>query len=302
MESIGDLFSLERKRKEQNLRNKLTAQFDIQKLFKQIDSIHHTSGARVIYIDSEFTLVELREFQPQCRLHPITVIMREAPPKYDAKTYSSKLKNDKRESELVGEAAGTALSCGAAVLSWVVVLGSSAAIPITGGTSTAITVLGYAAATASTMQCFNGGARMYLEVAAPEKKDWLDSQEWYTNASTAIDVISVAGAAGAGAAAIKTVQIAKSASSKSTIEILKGLSRAERKRLTQEIIRANHPGISAKVMKSLVRAGTYPSRYSQAQISSALAYKLKDAIGASLSFTGSALSGTVNTLAIGLYE
>tara|TARA_R110002050_G_scaffold189455_13_gene324040 strand:- start:215 stop:400 length:186 start_codon:yes stop_codon:yes gene_type:complete len=37
-----------------------------------------------------------------------------------------------RESKLVGEVAGTVLSCGAAFLGWVVVFGSGAAIPLTG--------------------------------------------------------------------------------------------------------------------------------------------------------------------------
>ena len=302
MESVGHILSLEHKLKEKWLKDNLSAQFDLPKLFKKVDNIHRTSGARIVYIDSEFTFVELRPFQPGCHMQPVTLILREAPREYDAKSYSSKLRTDERESKLIGEVAGTALRCGAAVLSWVVVFGSGAAIPISGGTSAAVTYLGYAAATASTLQCINGGARTFLEVKKPETKDWLDSQEWYNSASLAIDAISVAGALASGAAVLKTVQVAKAASSKSTIEILKGLSRAERKRLTQEIIKTNHPKISSKIMKSLIRAGKYPSRFSQVQINNALSLNLKDAIGASLSFSGSAISGNVRTLAIGLYE
>lgn len=290
------------KRKESVLKERISAQFDLSKMFKKIDTIHRTSGAKVIYIDSELTITELRPFQPMCRLHPITLILREPPKEYDAKSYSSKLMNDKRESELIGEVAGTVLSCGAAILSWVVVFGSAAVIPLSGGTSAAITYLGYAAATASSFQCLNSVGRTALEVAYPETKDWLDSKEWYNNISTAVDIISVAGVAASAVTVLKTLNLLKSASSKSTVEVLKSLSRAERKRLTKEIIRAKYPGISAQVMKTLIRAGTFPSRYSQAQISSALALNLKDAIGASLSFTGSAFSGTVRTLAVGLYE
>lgn len=44
------------------------------------------------------------------------------------------------------------------------------------------------------------------------------------------------------------------------------------------------------------------SCYFKIQITQALKFLLKDAVGASMSFTGSALSGNVNSLAIGIYE
>lgn len=202
----------------------------------------------------------------------------------------------------MGEALGAGLSCGAAILSWVVVFGSAGAIPLTGGMSTAVTVLGYSAAAASTAQCLNGVGRIALEVAAPSQKDYLDSQEWYQSASTALDVISLAGAGAAGAATLRSLKILKSASAKSSTELLKGLSRAERKRLTEEIIRANHPQVSGKMLKSMIAAGMYPKRFANSQITYALGLQLKDALGASLSFLGSASSGSVRALAVGVYS
>lgn len=256
----------------------------------------------MIFIDANLTHVVLRDFQPLCRLHPVTIILREPPPTYNVSSYAGKLAQDKRESELVGEVAAMTLSCGAAIISWIVVLGSGAAIPISGGSSAAVTYLGYAAGIASTAQCFNGAGRTYLEISNPKEKDWLDSQEWYTNASLAVDVISVAGALASGAAVIKTVQLAKQASHKSTTEILKGLTRAERKRLTKEILKSNNPKIPAKVIKQLVSAGKYPKMLSQSQVSQALSLKIKEAVGACLSFSGSAMSGSLRTLAVGVYE
>lgn len=91
-------------------------------------------------------------------------------------------------------------------------------------------------------------------------------------------------------------------SGKSSLSILKGLSRAERKRLTQDIIRLNHPGLSNKLLKGLVKAGHFPKRYSGMRITQSLTLQLKDAIGASMSFSGSALSGSANSLAVGIYE
>lgn len=119
---------------------------------------------------------------------------------------------------------------------------------------------------------------------------------------TALDVLSLAGVAVSGVALSKTLAAVRAASTKSTGDVLKGLSRAERKRLTQEIIKLNHPGISSRVMKNLIGAGKYPKRYSQGMISQALALKVKEAIGASLSLIGSASSGSIKALAVGIYE
>lgn len=289
--------------KRRQLRNRLEVNLDTKKLFKRIDDVWELNGARIVYIDYEFTDVVLREFQPICRKKPITLILREAPISAPTpKDYSAKLKQDQRDSEMVGEIVGATIACGAAVLSWIVIFGSTAAIPLSGGASTAITYLGYAAATASTTQCINGAARIGLEAFSPETKDWLDSEDWYNNASMALDVISVAGAGASSLAALKSYKLAKAASSRSTVEILKGMSRSERKRLTQAIIKLNHPGVSSKVMKALIGAGKYPKRYTQGQISEALALQVKDALGASLSFLGSATSGSGRAIAVGLYE
>ena len=46
----------------------------------------------------------------------------------------------------------------------------------------------------------------------------------------------------------------------------------------------------------------YPKRFSGLKITQSLQLQLKDAVGASMSFAGSALSGNVNSLAVGIYE
>ena len=298
---VHDIFSF----KESQLKTKLTYNINQKKLFKDIDNIQGLYGAAVIYIDNNYTITELRAFQPFCSLNPIKVVLREPPKLMNQKVFAGHLKGSQgstRESKLVGEVAGTALSCGAAVLGWIVVLGSSAAIPITGGTSTAITYLAVAASSASTLQCLNGGYRVYNERTNPGQNDMLDSQEWYQNTTVALDVISIAGAAAAGAATLKAMKLLMANSGKSTLSILKGLSRAERKRLTQEIIRLNNPAVSNKILKSMVKNGHYPKRFSGLKITQSLQLQLKDAVGASMSFAGSALSGNVNSLAVGIYE
>jgi hypothetical protein len=288
--------------KESLLKQRLTHDINLPKLFKSIDDTYELNGAGISYIDSNYTVVTLREFQPLCRQNPIHIVLREPPGNRAVDEFAASLKNNKRESQLVGELVGTGLSCGAAILSWVVITSSTAAIPITGGASAAVTYLGYAAATASAVQCANGFGRTVLEVSDPQTKDWLDSQEWYSNASHAVDVISLAGVAASSVAVLKTVQTLKKTTSKSTREVLKGLTRQERKRLTEEVIRLNHHNVSGKAMKALIRSGKYPKRFPHESINQALVIKLKEAVAASFSFTGSALSGSARALAVGVYE
>lgn len=91
-------------------------------------------------------------------------------------------------------------------------------------------------------------------------------------------------------------------------EILKGLSRQQRKQVTEEIIRTQNPGISNKALKALVAAGTYPKRFGKIKLSNTVRLQLKDAVGAALSFSGSATGGVIRNpqaipdLAIALFE
>lgn len=289
---------------ERQLKVRLNHEINQERLFKGIDKIPGLAGAGVMYIDSSFTVVELRSYSGSSLTRP-KIILREQPKNMNQQEFAGHLKNSQssaRESRLVGEVAGTVLSCSAAVLGWIVVFGSAAAIPISGGTSSAVTYLAVAASTASSLQCINGGVRTYNESVNPELNDLYDSKEWYQNVTMALDVVSLAGAAAAGAATLKAVKLLKANTNKTTEALLKGLSSSERKRLTQDIIRLNHPGVSNQVLKRMVRSGQFPKRYSGVQITQALRLQLKDTIGASFSFGGSALSGTVNSLAIGIYE
>ena len=77
------------------------------------------------------------------------------------------------------------------------------------------------------------------------------------------------------------------------VEVLKGLSRQQRKQLAEEAVRMRNPGISNGELKVLVRAGVYPQRFTGTAISNAVKNQLKDALSAALGFTGSALTGVV---------
>ncbi len=206
------------------------------------------------------------------------------------------------DSKLYTELLSGALSCGAAVVSWIAVVSTAAATPVSGGTSTFLTVLTYGAATASTAQCFNSSVRIYNETTQPEVNDWLDDQRWYTATAAVLDVVSLAGAAGATGAAVRATLATRRATGKTMVEVLKGLNRAERVRLTEEIIRMRNPGISNKLLKQFVRSGTYPRRFTQLHISNYMRNQLQASLAAALSYGGSASGGLVRRFAVAVIE
>ncbi|PCJ12884.1 MAG: hypothetical protein COB04_17150 [Gammaproteobacteria bacterium] len=100
------------------------------------------------------------------------------------------------------------------MLSWVVVIGSAPAAPLTGGSSTFLTVIAYGAASASTVQCFNGMVRVRLEASDPEQLDIMDSKEWYSKTSAALDLLSLAGAVTAAATTVRLALSLKASTGK----------------------------------------------------------------------------------------
>ena len=281
-----------RRQRKQNLNNPFDNTELKGRLLRKIDQINGFRGVRVVYFNGN-DVVELRPHPAMCGPDKKTLVIR--PLRSEEKdTVAHGVLSKQDDDRFYSELLSTGLSCGAAILSWIVVGGSSAAIPVSGGTSTAITVLAYGAATASSLQCVNSGYRLFNETDYGDQSvnTWLDSQDWYQRTSTALDVISVAGGFASAGATLKMVLNLRKAGTPLK-EVLKGLGRQERKRLTEEIIRANNPGISNKVLKALVAAGKYPKRYTQLAISSSVALQLKDAISATLSFSGSATSGVI---------
>jgi hypothetical protein len=279
---------------------------DVEKLSSRIDKIItpevRLKGAGIIFVDADYNIVLLRKFSPYCRKAPIYVVLKEPEKPKSELAYAAELRVRERESKLLLEASATVLSCSAAALSWVVVVGSGAAAPISGGGSVAITYLSLGAATATTAQCLNGGFRTWAEANAPEHLDSLDSEEWYRYTAHALDVISLTGAAISIYSVIRATQVLKASTGKSYRDVLAGLNRQERKRLTEEVIRARHPGVSNNALRAMVRNSSYPKRYATIEINKALTSNIKGAISASTSFVGSSVSGVVRNLAVGLYE
>ena len=108
---------------QRNLRNRLSIILNESSIFKIIDDDPGLIGAGVIFIDHRGTIVVLREFEPICSVKPVNVVLREPPRQYTTNTYIAEVRNTDREGRLLYEATGASLSCGAAVIGWIVVIG-----------------------------------------------------------------------------------------------------------------------------------------------------------------------------------
>ena len=283
-------------------RQRIESEINVPRLFAAIDADPAIVGAGVVYIDANFNVVTLREFQPICSIAPKRVILREAQ-KYIAPTqFAQQVQDNPRESRLVGEAVNTTLSCAGAVIGWIVVLSGSVAVPFSAGASSVVVALGYTAATASSLQCFASGYRTVNEVRNPAKNDQLDSEEWYQYTMIALDAASLVGVGASSLATLKSVRLNKATTGKSVREVLRGLNRQERAKLTKELLSINDPRLSSKMIKLKQLSGELPKRFTPTEVKHATVTQIKDALGAVIGFTGSAVSGNVRTIAVGLYE
>jgi hypothetical protein len=281
---------------EARLRDGLAARLDVEKFLKKLDTQSGLSGAGVIYFDG-LNVLKVRDFQPGCLRDPVNVIIRAVPRAQVSASQPTNAALEQQNGPMYSaalEATSAAVACGAAVLGWAVVISSGAtAIPSAGATSV-ITVLAYSASVASSVQCATGVVRTIAAASGgDEGLAWLDSQAWYNHTTTALDLVSLTGAGAAAAGTIKTLKLLKAAGNTSVLQALKQMARHERKRLTEALIRSFHPGISNAAVKAFIRAGVYPARYSSVEVSHFLRIQLLDAVGATLTFSGSALSGTI---------
>ncbi|AZE58983.1 MULTISPECIES: hypothetical protein [Pseudomonas] len=283
-------------------RQRIESQINLPRLFAAIDADPAIVGAGVVYIDADFNVVTLREFQPICSIAPKRVILREAQ-KYIAPTqFAQQVQDNPRESRLVGEAVNTTLSCAGAVIGWIVVLSGSVAVPFSAGASSVVVALGYTAAAASSVQCFASGYRTVNEIRNPARNDQLDSEEWYQYTMIALDAASLIGVGSSALATVKLVRLNRASTGKSVREVLRGLNRQERAKLTKELLSINDPRLTSKMIKLKQLSGELPKRFTPTEVKHATVTQIKDALGAAIGFTGSAVSGNVRTIAIGLYE
>lgn len=264
--------------------------FDVQEFLKELDKTRDYVGVRVVYFDGA-TMSELRVGPPMCETGLLAVVIRTGG-KGAIPTQAEIA--EARDKRFNAELLNLGLSCGGAIISWIVAASATGAAPFTGGSSLIVTNLSATAGWLGAVSCVNAGYRLYNAKYDSGQNDWLDNQWWYTSASTAIDAISLAGAGVSAAAIIRMVKIAKVSTGKSIVEILKGLSRQERRKLTQEVLRMQNPGADIAELEAMAQRGIFPKRFSNADISRDAKKQLLDAVGAVAGFTGSATGGIIS--------
>ncbi|RQO59069.1 NAD synthetase [Pseudomonas sp. KBW05] len=275
---------------------------DLRKLFAAIDADPAIVGAGVVYLDGQLRAIVLREFQPICSVVPKKVILREAPSYVGRVEFARRLANEPREADVTFEAVNAGFACASAVISWFVILGGAALSPFTFGATGVVAAIGYSSAIASSVQCVIGARRTYNEMTDPARNDALDSEQWYQAVTAGLDAASLLGAGNAAMSTVRFVSMLKKTTGRNTHQVLKGLNRQERSKLTRELLSINHPEISRKMIRLRQAAGELPKRYTVAEIKRGTIVQVVDALGAISSITGSVRSGNMRTIAVGLYE
>ena len=275
---------------------------DLLKLFAAIDADPAIVGAGVVYLDAQLRVIVLREFQPICSVVPKKVILREAPSYVGRVEFARRLANEPRESQVAFEAVNAGFACGSAVISWLVMVGGSALSPFTFGATGVVAAIGYSSAIASSVQCVIGARRTYNEMTDPARNDALDSEQWYQAVTAGLDAASLLGAGNAAMSTVRFVSMLKKTTGRNTHQVLKGLNRQERSKLTRELLSINHPEISRKMIRLRQAAGELPKCYTSAEIKRGSVVQMVDALGAISSIAGSVRSGNMRTIAVGLYE
>jgi hypothetical protein len=204
----------------------------------------------------------------------------------------------RRESHFGRELVNLGLSCGSAALSGIAVAGGVGAAPLTAGASTTVTVLAWSALVAGSVQCGNSGWRVLNELVDPSKNDELDSQRWYVVTSDILDAVSVAGGiAGLGQAAQAAIRLGRT-SGRPLMQVLRGMTRAERKRLAQDVAKYSGDAKTRRQFIRLARQGRVPKVFTRAQVEAAVLSQTLNSIGNGLSLAGSGAFGIIRKVAV----
>lgn len=284
-------------------RQRLTSLLDLPTLYRTIDADPAIVGAGVVYIGSDYQVTVLREFSPLCSIKPKRVILREvAGPIMSADQYAQLAARSPRESQLWREASGMALACGGAVIGVIVAKAGVATAPLSAGSSLAVSYIAYTAAAASGVQCANGLWRTYKELTHPADNDYYDTLSWYQAMTLALDGISLVGAGSTTFGTVKTVMTIKSTTGRHLTDILRHMSRQERAKLTNEVLRLQNPRHSREMIRLKQLAGNLLKRFSNPQLRRDILIQLADQMGAVLAVNGSGLAGNINHIVIAIYE
>jgi hypothetical protein len=259
------------------------------RLFAAVDTIPELNGAGIGYVGDGQCLV-IRKSAHLSGMETYVVI--EITELAAEEKPASKMPNKLQDSSLMKEFVVMGINCTGAVLAGIATAGETAAAPVTAGASLMLVYVTATATVAGSLQCGISIGRVVDSFIDPKLTTTLDSIEWCKTTADVLDWIGVVGAvASLGQAAQAVIRLQKT-SGRSFQEILRGMNRAERKRLARDL--ADYAGTkSNREYKALVRAGKFPAIFSQTQVKLALKNQLLNSISAALGLSGSASTGVL---------
>lgn len=290
-----------------SLGNQTGADIDFKKLAEQLDCMRNFYNVGIIFDDGrQRWLVRPSRRIADANQSTVSHVVISKVPEIKQHSAEKAVVAALTAPSLATEITSTGFACGAMIVTLVMAFGAGAAVPMTAGGSGVIAAISLSGALATGAQCMIGAGRL-LAINNDHGSDvaWLDSQDWYIATSTVLDVISLAAAGTALKGTLETYKLMKAASSSKVITWFQSLSRAERKRITEEIIKAQNPGISSSGVKAAIRAGVYPKRFPSESLQKSLQRELVNAVTNASAFVGGSLTGTIrnpqNTVKSGRY-
>ncbi len=199
----------------------------------------------------------------------------------------------------IGQEAGlAAINCSAAVIAALVTFGSTAATPVTGGTSLALTSIGYAATVATGASCAVSAVRTYNAITDPKTNEIYDSIPAYQTTMKVLDGVSLLGVGASAIAMTKVMKIMGRAGITLGAAKAGSASRPARTRLAREVLKYENPAMTNRQVKEYFKLGMGPKRVTTKALTENTILSLRDSLAAGLSFLSSSLDGHVKNAAI----
>ena len=292
--------------------NQLFPDSKLEKMYAQLDSEPEFYGAGVTFIgyNSELfnyritgiereSLFFARVLRYSCRADGKTIYIREIKlPKHQ----SANTAVQTAKSSLGSELKGAGVSCAGAAIGWVLLIVEAGGGTVTVGAAWAAMPLTLTATAAATFQCGTGIGRSYNAISGnAHYNDYLDESPLFNALIIATDFVQLADVTKTlGNQAILISVLRKKGIGKAGIlKMYKSLSRADRKRLAEEILKLNYAELrkSQKALKAvmlhgkLLDDGTKATKvFSQKQVQALLGTKFLELVGASVTSYGSGSS------------
>jgi hypothetical protein len=265
-------------------------------LFNAVDSISCLRGAGIGYLDGMSSQV-LRNAHLRPLGMELWVVFEEEQVKA---SLSSVVPSAAEAKSNWGKRFGDLfLNCGGAVLAGAAAATGVAAAPVTGGSSAILTWTSGAAAIAGAAQCGISIGQVTLEFMDPGVNErFLDEEDWFKSTGYVLDGIQLVGITSAAPALYSNIgKILKmrEVTGRTVPQLLKGLSRQERKLIAKEISRYGKT-MSKKEWKRLVRVGAFPKIFSQQAISATVKSQLLESVGNALGLYSSASAGNIGLI------